>query len=149
MRRLPLGLTYIVPEHLWSKKANPVTDTNKNPVGTGPMALSSFTSQSYLLKRSKTYRDADSVQVDGVRVYSLSGNEAATNKLLAGELDWTSIFVPNIDKVLSASPDLAYSPTGSQQVVLSTCSNADLGALGPRRALRCARRSPPRSIVNR
>ena len=126
-----LGLTYIVPEHLWSKKANPVTDTNKNPVGTAPMALSSFTSQSYLLKRSKTYRDADSVQVDGVRVYSLSGNEAAANKLLAGELDWTSIFVPNIDKVLSASPDLAYSPTGSQQVVLSTCSNADLGCTGP------------------
>lgn len=126
-----LGLTYIVPEHIWKDKTDVTTDTNKDPVGTGPLAFGSFTGQSYLLEKSDTFRDADSVAVDGVRVFSLSGNQAATDKLLAGQLDWTGTFIPDIDNVLKAAPDVEYSATGSQQVVLNTCSSAALGCTGP------------------
>lgn len=126
-----LGTTYIVPEHLWKSKKTPATDINANPVGTGPMKVSQFTAQSYLLERNASFRAADKLKVAGVRVFSLSGNQAATDKLLAKELDWAGIFIPNVDKVLRAVPEVSYSATGSQQVVLNTCANAALGCTGP------------------
>lgn len=126
-----LGLTYIVPEHIWRSKKDPAKDVNANPIGTGPMKVADFTSQSYLLTKSAKYRDASKVQIGGLRLYSLSGNEAATNKLLARQLDWAGIFVPDVKKVLGGKPNLAYTVYGSQQVVLDTCSNAALGCSGP------------------
>ncbi|MET4780426.1 peptide/nickel transport system substrate-binding protein [Glaciihabitans sp. UYNi722] len=126
-----LGTTYIVPEHIWKSIQDPVKDPNANPVGTGPLKLSSFTSQSYLLNKSKTFRDADKIEVGGVRMYSLAGNEAATSKLIAGQLDWAGIFIPDVKKVLGNKANLDYTTYGSQQVVLNTCSNAALGCTGP------------------
>lgn len=126
-----LGMTYIVPEHIWKNVKDPEKAINENPVGTGPMKVSSFTSQSYLLKKSASFRDASKVEVGGIRLFSLSGNEAATNKLLAGQLDWAGIFIPNIKKVLSPKKDLHFTTFGSQQVVLNTCSSAALGCTGP------------------
>lgn len=126
-----LGTTYIVPQHVFASKKNVATDPNKNPVGTGPMMLSSFANQSYLLAPNPKFRDAAKVKVGGVRVFSLSGNQAATDKLLAGQLDWAGIFIPDIDKVLRAAPDVSYSATGSQQIELNTCSSKELGCTGP------------------
>lgn len=126
-----LGTRYIVPEHIWKNKTNVATDPNDNPVGTGPMMLSDFNGQSYLLKKNPKFRDAADVKVPGVRVFSLSGNQAATDKLLAKQLDWAGIFIPNVDKVLKAAPSVSYSATGSQQIELNTCSNAKLGCTGP------------------
>ena len=126
-----LGMTYIVPEHLWKDKTNVAKDINANPVGTGPMRLADFTAQSYLLEKNENFRGADRLEVEGVRVFSLSGNQAATDKLLAGELDWSGIFIPDVDKVLKAAPDVSYSATSNQQTVLATCSNVDLGCTGP------------------
>lgn len=121
----------IVPEHIFSKMKVVTTDANKKPVGTGPMKLDSFTAQSYLLTKSDTFRAADKVAPKGVRYYSLSGNEAATNKLLAGDLDWAGIFIPDVDKVIKPFPNLHSQPTTNQQVQLTTCSNAKLGCTGP------------------
>lgn len=121
----------IVPEHIFSKMKDVTTDVNKNPVGTGPMKLDSFTAQSYLFSKSDTFRDAAKVAPKGVRYFSLSGNEAATNKLLAGDLDWAGIFIPDVDKVTKPYPNLHSQPTTNQQVQLTTCSNAKLGCTGP------------------
>lgn len=126
-----LGLTYIVPQHIWTSKKDPAKDVNDNPIGTGPMKVSSFTSQSYLLQKNAKYRDASKVQVGGIRLYSLSGNEAATNKLLANQLDWAGIFIPDVKKVLGSKPTIKYTVYGSQQVVLDTCANTALGCSGP------------------
>lgn len=126
-----LGQTYIVPEHIFADIAEVTTDVNENPVGTGPMLVGDFTAQSYQLVRNPDFRDAADVAVPSVRVLSLSGNEAATNALLAGEIDWGALFVPDIDQVLQAAPDVTYLAAGSQQVVLNTCANADLGCTGP------------------
>lgn len=126
-----LGLTWIVPEHIWKSKSDPATDVNKNPVGTGPMKVASFSPQSYLLTKNPDYRDASKLKVGGLRIYSLSGNEAATNKLLAKQLDWAGIFIPDVKKVLGGNPTVKYTVYGSQQVVLDTCSNASLGCSGP------------------
>ena len=121
----------VVPEHIFSKMKDIATDPNKNPVGTGPMKLDSFTAQSYSFAKSPTFRDADKVPAPGIRFYSLSGNEAATNKLLAGQLDWTNTYIPDVEKVLKAAPDVHIQNTTTQQVVFTTCSNAKLGCTGP------------------
>jgi len=121
----------IVPEHIFSKMADIATDTNLDPVGTGPMTLGEFTAQSYTYDKSDTFRDADKIVPPGVRYYSLSGNEAATNKLLAGELDWANINVPDVEAVIKPTPELNVADTTNQQVMLTTCSNAELGCTGP------------------
>ena len=131
----PTVLAYpIVPKHIFSKMKNVTTDPNKNPVGTGPMKLKSFTNQSYSFTKSNSFRDAANVHVPGLRYFSLSGNEAATNKLIAGQLDWAGINIPDVAKVLKPFPNLHWKPTGAttdQQVVLTTCANAALGCTGP------------------
>lgn len=123
--------TDIVPEHIWATKKNVVTDINKNPVGTGPLKFGAFTAQSYLLKKNPEFRDAKNFAPSGVRLYSLSGNQAATNKFLAGDLDLAGIAVPNVKKVLKPYPYLHTSPNPSNFNVLNTCSNANLGCAGP------------------
>nr|WP_238356628.1 ABC transporter substrate-binding protein [Kribbella italica] len=126
-----LGGTWIVPKATFSAMKNIATDPNLKPVGSGPMKLSTFTAQSYLFDKSESFRQAGDVKVPGMRMYSLSGNQAATDKMLKGELDWAGIFIPDVDKVLKPFPKITYSPSGSQQVVLTTCSNAKLGCTGP------------------
>lgn len=126
-----LGSGWIVPEHVWADVDDPVTNVNADPVGSGPLTAGDFTAQSYVLERNENYRDADSLAVDGIRLLSLSGNQAATDQLLTGQLDWAGIFIPDVENVLAQHPDVAYGPTGSQQVVLTTCSNTDLGCTGP------------------
>lgn len=126
-----LGQTYIVPEHIWASKKDVAKDLNPNPVGTGPMKLGSFSSQSYLLSKNPAFRDAGKLEVGGVRFTSLAGNEAATNKLLAGQLDWSGTFIPDIAKVLKPKPNLAYVASTTNQVALATCSSTALGCTGP------------------
>lgn len=121
----------IVAEHIFSKMKDVVTDPNKNPVGTGPMKPDSFTAQSYAFTASNTFRDAAKVPAPGIRYYSLSGNEAATNKLLAGQLDWAGIFIPNVEQVFKPHPNLHFQNTTTQQLEFTTCSNAKLGCTGP------------------
>ncbi|MFD2078135.1 ABC transporter substrate-binding protein [Actinopolymorpha cephalotaxi] len=126
-----LGSTWIVPKHIFSSMDKIPTDPNAKPVGTGPMKLANFTAQSYVFEKNDTFRQASDIRVPGMRMYSLSGNQAATNKLLKSELDWAGIFIPDVDKVLKPFPDISYSPAGYQQVELTACSNSNLGCTGP------------------
>ncbi|KAB8162291.1 ABC transporter substrate-binding protein [Streptomyces sp. 3MP-14] len=126
-----LGGTYIVPEHIWSEKSDPATDPNPEPVGTGPMMAADFTPQSYLVTKNPEFRNADDVQVGGLRYHSLSGNQAATDKLLAKQLDWAGVFIPDVENVVGNRDDLGLTYFGSQQVAIASCANAELGCEGP------------------
>ncbi|QDP96345.1 ABC transporter substrate-binding protein [Microlunatus elymi] len=126
-----LGRTYIVPEHLWSKIDNPVTYENKKPVGTGAFELSEFTQQSYLLKANPNYWQQGKPAIGGVRYIALSGNQAATDKYMAGEIDYQSASIPNLDKLIKNKPQLSYVNTGTAQASLFTCANTKLGCEGP------------------
>ena len=126
-----LGHTFIVPRHVFQSVENPATFTNPDPIGTGPMTLASFSSQSYLLKKNPKFWDAGKVEVGALRMYSLSGNEAAANKLISGGLDWTGIYVPNITKTLSTRPNVGYTQWGGSVITLATCSSTALGCTGP------------------
>jgi peptide/nickel transport system substrate-binding protein len=126
-----LGRTYIVPEHIWTDIDKPVEEPNTEPVGTGPFMLDDFTQQSYLLKANPDYWQDGKPAIGGVRYVALSGNQAATDKWLAGEIDYQSSSIPDLEKLTANKPELSYINTGTAQASLFTCANADLGCEGP------------------
>lgn len=89
-----LGNRGIVPEHIWKDVADPITETNPNPVGTGPFKVKDFTAQSYLLEKNDLYWEEGKPAINEVRYISLESADAATGALLAGEVDWMSSFLP-------------------------------------------------------
>jgi peptide/nickel transport system substrate-binding protein len=91
------GQTSMVAKHVWSTKADPSTDTDVKPVGTGAFTVATFTPQSYLLNASPTYWDGKAA-IAGVRFVNYSGNTAALAGLVAGDVDWASAFIPEVDK---------------------------------------------------
>lgn len=126
-----LGRTWIIPEHLFTDVADLATDANEEPVGTGPFQLSDFTAESYLLGANETYWEEGKPGIGGVRVISLSGNQSATDKWLAGEIDYMSTAIPDLDTHVANNPDLSYTNTGTSQAALFAASNAELGCEGP------------------
>ncbi|ADO41453.1 ABC transporter substrate-binding protein [Ketogulonicigenium vulgare] len=88
----------IVPQHIWSEVADPVTFANENPVGSGPMTeVTRFTPQVYEQCRNPHYWDNDSLFVDCIRMPQLADNPQLLAALNAGTVEWSTSFVPNID----------------------------------------------------
>jgi peptide/nickel transport system substrate-binding protein len=89
----------IVPEHVWSKIANPVKFTNTHPVGTGPFVLSSFAPTQYTLAKNPLYWDASSIAPSKV-VFPAQATNQATNQLAvsSGEFDWAYTYLPDVKK---------------------------------------------------
>ena len=127
-----LGATDIVPEHIWKAKSDPAKDTNTKPVGSGPLMLKSYNAQTYLLVRNPDYRHADKIAVGGVRYTATATNTNVTDKLLAGQFDWTQGFIPDMQNVLKRKPGLSYAASGNGLMVsIAACANAALGCVGP------------------
>jgi peptide/nickel transport system substrate-binding protein len=125
-----LGNTPIVPEHLWSKM-DPTKDINANPVGTGAYKLASFSSQSYSLTKNTNYWDPGKPKIDTVRYISLATADAASAALLAGQVDWMSAFLPNLNQLIGSNKKLTYVNTPALTASLFTCANAAMGCTGP------------------
>lgn len=93
----------IVPEHVWSNVEDPVTFTNPNPVGSGPLTeIRRFTPQEYTQCRNANYWDADSLKVDCMRFPQIANNDQALAAAANGELDWMGSFLPDIDNTFVA-----------------------------------------------
>ncbi|MBB4907664.1 ABC transporter substrate-binding protein [Actinophytocola algeriensis] len=94
-----LTQTPMVPEHVWSKLADPATDTVKDPVGSGPYTLKSFTPQTVTLTvRDKGYWQ-DLPQVKELRYTSYNDNNAQTTALANGSSEWAFTFISNYKAV--------------------------------------------------
>lgn len=93
-----LGLTFIVPEHIWSTITDPETNTNPNPVGTGPFAFGQFTPQSFTLTKNAKYHEQGKPAVAGLRIVTSTGNAAALNSLNAGQIDWAGIALQDVQR---------------------------------------------------
>ncbi|HLZ20605.1 MAG TPA: ABC transporter substrate-binding protein [Ktedonobacterales bacterium] len=91
------GQTYIVPQHLWSS-VDPTTYTNDKPVGTGPFVLKSFSPQLYVLDKNTSYWQAGKPAISEIRYPAYTSNTSADLLLSSGQVDWTGLFTPNIDK---------------------------------------------------
>ncbi|HUQ58079.1 ABC transporter substrate-binding protein [Lentzea sp.] len=85
---------FVVPKHQWSTFANPTTETLKEPIGSGPYTLKSFTPQAVTLAiRDKYWQELPKVKE--LRYTSYSDNNAQTNALATGAAEWSFTFIPN------------------------------------------------------
>jgi len=88
----------VVPEHQWSAMADPATDTVKDPVGTGPYELKTFTPQTVTLTVRDEYWQ-DLPQVKELRYTSYNDNNAQTTALANGSSEWAFTFISNYKAV--------------------------------------------------
>ncbi|MFM2042366.1 MAG: hypothetical protein RLY86_942 [Pseudomonadota bacterium] len=127
----------IVPEHVWAKVADPVTFTNPDPVGTGPMTeVARFTTQVYVQCRNPHYWDAAALDVDCLSFPQLGSNDQLLTAAAAGKIDWFGAFLPDIERTyVAADPEhhrYWFPPGGTVALTV----NLDAGADGNRRAFR-------------
>jgi peptide/nickel transport system substrate-binding protein len=90
--------TPIVPEHIWSTIANPVTYLDKNPVGTGPFVMSSCDAANIQYKKNPNYWQPGLPKIETVNFPSYLSNNSANADLKSGVDQWGSQFIPNIQK---------------------------------------------------
>ncbi|MEV4757203.1 ABC transporter substrate-binding protein [Micromonospora sp. NPDC049559] len=93
-----LTRTPMVPKHIWSAVKDPTTEINKNPVGTGPYTLKSFTPQSTVLQLRDSYWQ-ELPKVKELRYTSYADNNAQTTALANGSAEWSFVFIPNYKTV--------------------------------------------------
>ncbi|WED27832.1 ABC transporter substrate-binding protein [Vibrio sp. DW001] len=93
----------IVPQHIWANVNNPVTFTNENPVGSGPLTeIKRFKSMIYEQCRNPYYWDNDNLDIDCIRAPQFASNDQALLAAQTGKLDWFGMFVAEIDKTFVA-----------------------------------------------
>ena len=94
----------IVPEHIWSKIADPAGFANETPVGTGPMTeIRSFTPQLYEQCRNPFYWDAAHLKVDCLAFPQIATNDQLLTAAVAGGIDWFGAFLPDIERTYVAA----------------------------------------------
>jgi peptide/nickel transport system substrate-binding protein len=94
-----LNLAFVVPQHIWSKVANPATFTNPHPVGSGPFdQIARFTTQDYVFGKNPHYWQAGKPLIPCLEYVQAASNDAALALIQSGQVDWTHNFVPNVAK---------------------------------------------------
>ncbi len=93
-----LAQTLIVPQHTWSKVADPATFTNTDPVTSGPYTVGHFTPNQYTLKKNPQCWQAGQVAVDSLVFPALTGNATSQLTLTKGGYDWATLFMPDVRK---------------------------------------------------
>ncbi len=80
---------YIVPQHIWSAiSGDPAKFANdKNPVGTGPYKLTSYSTDLITYQRNSNYWGTKP-QVQTIQVPSIKDNTTAITDMIQGKLDW-------------------------------------------------------------
>jgi peptide/nickel transport system substrate-binding protein len=104
---ISIGQMPIVPEHKWKAVANPVTFADPSPTGTGPFTeVLRFDPMFYELGRNPHYWQPGKPIVSSVRVSMYHSNQEIVRALEKGDLDWASVFIPDVEKTYVA-PDPA------------------------------------------
>ena len=92
-----LNAQFVVPQHIWSKVADPATFTNPSPVGSGPFAkVGRFTTQDYVFNKNPHYWLAGAPKIPCLEYTQAASNDAALLAIKSGQVDWTHNFVPNV-----------------------------------------------------
>lgn len=104
--------TWPLPEHIWSKIADPTTYIDENPVGTGPLATVKTVNEQVLeICRNPNYwqmgEDGKPLPyVDCMRMPVYAGNDPANLAAVNGEVDWIANFMPDIENTfVKADPE--------------------------------------------
>ena len=98
-----LNAAIVVPQHVWSKIANPATYLDPHPVGSGPFTtIARFTGQDYVLSKNPHYWQAGKPLIGCLEYVQAASNDAALALIQSGQVDWTHNFVPNVASTYSA-----------------------------------------------
>ena len=93
----------IVPEHIWKNIADPVKETNDNPVGTGPFTeVVVFENQVFQVDKNPNYWQPGKPYIQGFRQPAYPGNDQANLATINGENDYAANFIPDIEKTYVA-----------------------------------------------
>lgn len=93
------GQTYMLPKHVWSSvKGDGSQYADPNPVGTGPYIVKSFTPQLVILSKNPKFWQAGKPEVSELKIPSYDSNTSAELALQKGQIDWTNLYIPNIQK---------------------------------------------------
>ncbi len=131
----------IVPQHIWKDLGDPSKATVTKPVGTGPYVLDSFTPQEYKLKKNTSYYDASSYAVPEVDFPAYASNESAQLALAKGDVDWTGMFIPNVDKIFTSQDkqhNKYWFPPGAPIMLYPNLKNPILKDVNVRKAISMA-----------
>ena len=97
-----IGQIPIVPKHIWEKISDPATDPIKEPVGSGPYTLKTFSQQGITLSVRESGYWQDLPQVKELRYTSYADNNAQTTALASGQSEWSFVFIPNYQQTFVA-----------------------------------------------
>ena len=101
--------TPIVPEHIWSKIANPTTAPITNPVGTGPFLMSKCSPANITYTANPHYWQPGLPKISKIQYPAYTSNTTANNDLANGTAQWGAQYIPAIDTFYtSKSPDYHY-----------------------------------------
>jgi peptide/nickel transport system substrate-binding protein len=94
--------TPIVPEHIWSKIANPVTYPDTHPVGSGAYKVGSCTAENIKFVANKHYYIPGEPKIATVNYPAFLSNTPANQELADGQAQWGEQFIPSIQQFYSA-----------------------------------------------
>ncbi|WP_350347453.1 ABC transporter substrate-binding protein [Agromyces sp. G08B096] len=126
---LILGATWIVPKHIWEDIDDFMSETNPEPVGSGPYTVKSFTEAAYTVEANELFRDG-APAVKEVQYLGLDSNQSSQDLLATGKIDWVGQFIANPDAV-TGSGEISTLNQQQDPTVMITCANAELGCEGP------------------
>jgi peptide/nickel transport system substrate-binding protein len=86
----------IVPQHIWSTIANPVTYADSNPVGTGAYLVKPCSAQNITYVANPGYWQPGEPHIAKVLYPAFTSNDPANTYLATGQAQWGSQFIPNI-----------------------------------------------------
>jgi len=94
------GQVWILPKHLWSSVGDPTKYANTTPVGTGPFKLKSngFSPQLIDYVKNTDYWQPGKPEISEIKYPSFTSNTGAELVLSRGDLDWTGLFTPDVQK---------------------------------------------------
>ncbi len=136
------GQVFILPKHTWSSvKGDPSQYADAHPVGTGPYIVKSFTPQLVDLVKNPKFWQPGKPQVDEVKIPAYSSNDSAQLALQKGQIDWTNLFVPNLDKTYVALDKQHYHywfPSSDDVMLYLNLTKAPFNDLQVRKAISLA-----------
>ena len=101
--------TPIVPQHIWSKIANPVTYADSSPVATGAFMVQPCSPQNITYVANPHYWQPGEPKIAKVLYPAFTSNDPANTYLATGQAQWGSQFIPDIQSFYtSKSPDNHY-----------------------------------------
>jgi peptide/nickel transport system substrate-binding protein len=101
--------TPIVPQHIWSKIANPVSYADANPVATGAFMVKPCSPQNITYVANPSYWQPGEPKIAKVLYPAFTSNDPANTYLATGQAQWGSQFIPSINSsYTSKSPDNHY-----------------------------------------